>query len=205
MPSGKYFDYFSTVPYEAFDGSGEYKVVTNIFKRVRATLEARTDKTIYYNYTVRDRETPEIVAYKYYGATKYHWVVLLMNSIRDPQWCWPLDQGSFERFIVNKYGSFEIALATHSHFETLELRAPHTSYGYTAGDVVLPAGLKANSGFNYEYAGNSWGTEGDSYKEVFMYDKEEAENESKRNIILLRRNLLGEFVEEFDNLVVTRR
>jgi hypothetical protein len=204
MPSGRYFDYFSTVPYEAFDGSGEYKVVTNIFKRVRATLESRTDKTIYYNYAVTDTETPEIVSYKYYGAAHYHWVILLMNSIRDPQWCWPLDQTSFEKYIVNKYGSFETAVTTHSHYETKEIRARVSGYGYSVGDVVLKAGMAANANFTYSYAGDDFGV-GDTLKSVTMYAKEDAENEAKRNIILLRRNLLGEFIEEFDNLVVTRR
>jgi hypothetical protein len=202
MPDGVYFSYMSTLPYEAFDGSGQYKVVTDIFKRVRATLEARQDKTIYYNYTVSDGETPEIIAYKYYGAAHYHWVILLMNEIRSPQWCWPLEAFSFEKYIIEKYGSVETALTMHSHYETTEIVAPITAHGYTKGDVILQAGLPANANFSYSYAG---GTFNSSYKEVFMYGKEEAENESKRNIILLRRNLLPNFVEEFENLVVKRR
>ena len=47
MP-GDYFSYFPTVPYETFDGSGRYKVVTDIFKRVRASVQARSDQTISY-------------------------------------------------------------------------------------------------------------------------------------------------------------
>ena len=101
---GVYFSYLPTIPYECFDGSVEYKVTTDIFKRVRATLEAKTDKTIYYNYQIPEGETPEIVAYKYYGDTRYHWVILLMNSIKNPQWDWPLNVRSFEKFITKKYG-----------------------------------------------------------------------------------------------------
>lgn len=204
MPDGHYFSYMPTVPYESFDGSGQYKVVTDVFKRVRATLEARQDKTIYYNYTVSDGETPEVIAYKYYGQARYHWVVLLMNEIRSPQWCWPLNSSSFEKYIIKKYGSVETALTTHSHYETKEITAPITAYGYTKGDVILQAGLPANANFTYSYAGGSFGTSS-SYKEVFMYGKEEAENEAKRNIILLRRNLLSSFMNEFENLIVMRR
>lgn len=193
-----------TLPYDTFDGSGQYKVVTDIFKRVRATIEARQDKTIYYNYTVTDRETPETIAYKYYGYARYHWVVLLMNEIRSPQWCWPLEASSFEKYISEKYGSVETALTTHSHYETKEIVAPLTAHGYTKGDVILRAGLPANANFSYSYAGGDFGTSS-SYKEVFMYGKEEAENESKRNIVLLRRNLLPNFVDEFEKLIVKRR
>jgi hypothetical protein len=204
MPDGVYFSYMPTVPYDTFDGSGEYKVVTDVFRRVRATLEARTDKTIYYNYTVNDGETPETVAYKYYGYARYHWVILLMNQIRSPQWCWPLDNHSFERYISNKYGSMESATSANSHYETKEIRARVSGYGYEVGDVILQSGIVANANFTYTYAGDAFGIS-DTIKVISKYDKELAENESKRNIILLRRNLLGEFVEEFEKLLIRRR
>ena len=54
MPND-YFAYFPTVPYETFDGSGRYKVVTDIFKRVRASIQAREDQTISYEYEVKDK------------------------------------------------------------------------------------------------------------------------------------------------------
>lgn len=204
MPSGVYFSYFPTIPYEAFDGSGEYKVVTNIFNRVRATIEARTDKTIYYNYTTIDGETPEIVAYKYYGNARYHWVILLMNSIRDPQWSWPLDTHSFERYIKHKYGSFETAVNAHSHYETKEIRARVAGFGYSIDDIILNSGIVVDSNFTYTYAGDSFGVN-DARKAVTMYDKELIDNENRRSILLLRRNLLEEFLEEFNNLIVTRK
>jgi len=204
MPDGVYFSYMPTVPYDTFDGSGEYKVVTDVFRRVRATLESRTDKTIYYNYTVVDGETAETVAYKYYGYARYHWVVHLMNEIRSPQWCWSLDGNSFEKYIVNKYGSMAIATSTHSHYETKEVRARVSGYGYEVGDVILKAGMAANSNFTYSYAGDDFGVS-DTIKAVTMYGKEEADNEAKRNIILLRRNLLAEFVDEFEKLLIRRR
>jgi len=204
MPDGVYFSYMPTVPYDTFDGSGEYNVVTDVFRRVRATLESRTDKTIYYNYTVVDGETAETVAYKYYGYARYHWVVLLMNEIRSPQWCWPLDNHSFEKYISNKYGTMEAAVTANSHHETKEIRARVAGYGYEIGDVILQAGMVANANFTYSYAGDDFGVS-DTIKAVTMYGKEEADNEAKRNIILLRRNLLAEFVDEFEKLLIRRR
>ena len=214
MPShGRYFKYFPTVPYETFDGSGQYKVVTDIFKRVRATLEARTDKTIYYNYRVPDGEKPEHVAYKYYGEAKYYWVVLLMNEIRDPQWCWPLDTHAMERFIANKYGSVANALSETLFYRTKQIKASATDDTYTKGDVILKAGIEVPSTFTYEYTGSNNGVPSSTYtygvsqsrEAVDGYTYEIEQNDARSDITLLRRNLLQEFVVGFENLIIQKR
>lgn len=215
MADGKYFNYLPTLPYDTFDGTNQYKVVTDIFKRVRATLEARTDKTIYYNYRVRDGERPEDVAYKYYGEARYHWVVLLMNDIRDPQWCWPLSTPAFERYIIDKYGSATVSQTEIMHYRTKEIKATATDDNYTAGDIVLQAGEIVNSTFTYSYTGMiggdisaattySFGV-GDSRESVDALTYEIEQNDKRSDIVLLRRNLLQEFVEGFENLVTVRR
>ena len=40
---------------------------------------------------IDDGETPEVVAEKIYGDAGAAWVVLLANSIIDPQFEWPLN------------------------------------------------------------------------------------------------------------------
>ena len=213
MSHGKYFNYLPTVPYETFDGSTRYKVVTDIFKRVRATLEARTDKTIYYKYRVTEGQKPEHVAYNYYGDAKYHWVVLLMNEIRDPQWCWPMDSFTFERYIINKYGSTDQAQAEVSHYETKELRAPVSDDNYNLNDVVLKSGMLANSTFAYSYTTIVDGTPGTEYSfgtglaktPIYAFTNEVTQNEKRADIVLLRRNMLQEFVNDFESLVVQKR
>jgi hypothetical protein len=204
MPRERYFKYLPTIPYDAFDDSGQKKVVTDIFKRVRATLQAKTDKTIYYKYTVKDLETPETLAYKYYNSTQLHWLILLMNNIRDPQWDWPLNMRAFDKYIVKKYGSMEIASTTTSHYETNELKAPVNGWGYSIEDVVLEPGHIVESDYLYAYGGKTWSVS-ETTKEVKIYDHELALNEAKRNIILLRRNLAYEFVDEFDRIITKRR
>ena len=204
LGSGQYFRTIPTLPYEAFDGSGEYKVVVDIFKRVRATLRARTDATLYYDYTVKDKETPEIISYKYYGAAKYHWVILLMNQVRDPQWDWPLDERSLNKYIINKYGSLAAAQSETSHYETNELKAPVTDTNYTKGEIIIPSGLIVDSTFNYSYSAKSWDAS-EARTLVSKYDMEWNKNENKRSVVILRRNLLHEFVEEFENLIIDKR
>ena len=204
LGSGQYFRTIPTLPYEAFDDSGEYKVVVDVFKRVRATLKARTDATIYYDYVVTDKETPEIVAYKYYGASKYHWIVLLMNQIRDPQWDWPLDERSLNKFIAAKYGSLSAAQSETSHYETKELKAPVTDANYVRDEIIIPSGLIVDSTFNYSYSAKSWDAS-EARTLVTKYNMEVSKNENKRSIVLLRRNLMHEFIEEFENLIIDKR
>ena len=212
MADGYYFNYLPTIPYETFDGSGEYKVVTDIFKRCRATLQAREDRALYYKYQVKDKETPEIISYKYYGQSQYYWVITLMNQMRDPQWSWPLEERVFEKYIVSKYGSVEAATQETSHYETVEIKALENDDNYSRGDIVLASGTVTNSTFLYSYTSyqngvpdteHSYGLPA-SRKEFTMYEKETRDNENKRNIILLRRNLLQEFVDEFENLITKR-
>lgn len=211
--NGKYFSYLPTIPYKTFDDTTDYKVVTNIFKRVRATLEARTDKSIYYDYRVREGQLPEHVAYNYYGSANYHWVVLLMNEIRDPQWGWPLNSFAFERYIVNKYGSTEAATSEVLYYETKEIVAETTDDNYTRGDIILRSGIRVSSTFDFAYKEITNGVVGTLHeypntqaaKSITAYDFEVSENDRKSDIILLRRNLLAEFVDTFESLVVVRR
>lgn len=213
MPNDNYFSYLPTIPYNTFDGSHKYKVVTDIFKRARATLEARTDKTIYYNYRVQDGQKPEHVSYNYYDSPKYHWVILMMNEIRDPQWCWPLGSHALERFVVNKYGSAQTAATQIKHYETKELRSSTDDDTFSKNDIVLRSGMVVPSDFTFSYTGSVAGvssgtqafTSSQCVKTVYALDYEVSQNDNRSDIVLLRRNLLQEFVESFETLVTTRR
>lgn len=204
----KYFSYFPTLPYDTFDNSGKTRIVTDIFKRVRSTLESRTDASVYYNYNVLEGQLPEHVAYNYYGSTDYHWVVLLMNEIRDPQWSWPLNSFAFEKFIIDKYGSVDSASGDTHHYETVEIVSDSDTTEYSKGDIILPKGLIVEETFSYTYLknGNPITLSGTSARtEVTNLAYEISENEKRGQIILLRRNLLREFVENFEDLVTYKR
>lgn len=212
MPN--YFSYFPTVAYDTFDDSGKSKVVTDIFKRVRATLEARSDKTIYYTYNVREGEKPEHLSYNYYGSTDYHWVILLMNEIRDPQWCWPLDPLPFDKYIADKYGSSTIAVDTVHHYETKEVKSTSNNDVFRTGDVIIPAGITVNSDFTYTYTETTNGilpgtektiTNVQAVDSVTNYQYEWDENQNRSEIVLLRKNLLPEFISDFENLLIQKR
>ena len=115
---GKYLDYFPKV---SFDISGkkpsEYQTATNIFFRLQVIREVLENVSAYYEHTIGEGDTPEILAEKVYNDTQAHWIILYANNMVDPQYDWPLDYKSFDNYIVNKYGSIATAKTQIHHYE----------------------------------------------------------------------------------------
>lgn len=182
------------------DDAYNVKIAANILKRIQVTLEGKFHKSFYYPYDIQEGETPEIIAFKYYGSPKYHWIILLANDMIDPHWDWPMDRNQFERYVTEKYGSLSSAISTISHHETLEIRAEDDGYGYTAGDILLDGGIHCNSNFKYSAAGENF-VSNKCVKAVYQYDYEEDLNEKKRTIRVIDKRYLPVIVEQFKNLV----
>src|SRR6056300_328734 len=97
-----YFKEFPLYQYD-FDNKGQSaKLVTDILRRVALNAKVRANSLVFDNYDVKEGETPEIVADKYYGESQYHWVVLLVNDITG--WFdWPLDSVTYSKYLLDKY------------------------------------------------------------------------------------------------------
>lgn len=79
--------------------------VTNIIARFGFESELKENSSAFYPYRIKDSDTPEIIASKYYGNPERHWMVLLFNDIIDPQYDWPLPYNTFIKYISDKYTS----------------------------------------------------------------------------------------------------
>lgn len=95
----------------------EFKQVKNIFVRIKFLKEILNNSDMYYQYELRDSDTPEVVAHKLYGDANRYWIVLLANEIIDPYYGVPLKYQSFDNFIISKYGSLEDAQTELHHYE----------------------------------------------------------------------------------------
>ena len=167
-----YFNKFPTVLYDP-DGSGNVKLMTNILKRVRVRANMAKEFALLDPYDVQDGETPEILADRHHGSPYYHWVIMLMNNVRDPQHDWPKSTRQMQLYLKGKYGSAENQSAVH-HYE-----APQSS-GDTEIMIEVPStysGAVAVSNYTYEHN----------------------ENELKRSVDLLKNEYLGSFVAEFES------
>ena len=97
----KYFNFFPQVFYAQDSGLKSLDVLTNLTTRFTFEEEFKTNTSVYYKYDVEDGDTPEILAYKIYGSSEKHWVILLMNDIVDPLYDWPLKQQNVINFVNN--------------------------------------------------------------------------------------------------------
>lgn len=108
----KYLEYFPRIYYDAERKKiSNYQIVTDITFRLAIIKDILANISAYYYYTVRDDETPEILAENIYGSSEAHWIILYANEIYDPQYDWPLSTKAFRNYMVNKYrGQANVAL-----------------------------------------------------------------------------------------------
>ena len=64
-------------------------VVNNITSRFNFEEKFKENSAVAYEYEIKDSDTPEISASKFYGDSERHWIVLLFNNIIDPQFDFP--------------------------------------------------------------------------------------------------------------------
>ena len=104
-----FFQYFETIEYNNTD-------MTNLTQRIAIPDKIKHNTDLFFFYQCRDTDTPENLAYDYYGKASDNWIILMMNDIVDPFHEWIMDTNTFEKYVLDKYGSIEEANATH-HWE----------------------------------------------------------------------------------------
>lgn len=169
-----YFANFPTIPYDSV-GNGEFKLVTNLLKRVAVRAKVKTNTAFFDTYDVKEGETPEILADMLYDDSELHWVILLFNDITDRYHQWPKNTNQFLAYINDKYSNVD---ATH-HYEISQV----------SGDTTIKIDIGTD---NTDYPTASI---------VTNFEYEEALENKKRSIRLLDPAYLGAFVTEYEKLM----
>ena len=171
--------YFANFPLIVYDsvGDGNFKIVTNLLKRVAMRTKVRTNTLLYDTYDVKEGETPEMIADKLYDDPELHWVILFVNNITDRYHQWPMNFGQFNTFIADKYSNID---AVH-HYEISQ----------TSGDTSVKIDI---------------GTDTTGYSEADLTtitnrEFEEERQDTLRQIRLLDRSYIEQFVQEFETLM----
>mgnify|MGYP006080816915 CR=1 FL=1 len=208
---GSYFDHFPQVPYQIdrnVDNTTNFTGATNVLARVKMLQQALDSVWAYYIHTVKDHETPEILAQRTYNDVGAYWIILLANNITDPQYDWPLAYDAFNKFIIDKYGSLATAKTTirmwQKNFKSFDITTQTTTTNTTeitedAYDTsVLPTSEGAPTSYTVGISViNIW-----EWKSiVYVYDWENDLNEAKRQIKLVKPDYLGQIQSEFRNLM----
>lgn len=127
------FDYVSRNPGEKY--ISDYIPVKNLFKRGKLREDIFGNLQFFEKYSIVGDERPDNVANKFYGDSTLDWIVLLANNILNIQTEWPLTQETFDKVMLEKYGSYENLYSGIRHYETTEIK---NSLGIT----VLEPGLR---------------------------------------------------------------
>jgi hypothetical protein len=112
--------YFQNMPsiYYTFDPNLiNFDQVKNIFTRVKMLDSIINNIDVYYTYQVKDSDTPQNIAYKYYGSAERYWIILFTNQIIDPYYQWPLNLDVFNQTIINNFGDQTQAMTQLDHIE----------------------------------------------------------------------------------------
>ena len=170
----------------------------NLFRRVKVREDLFANFMQFDKYKVVGDERPDNVAQKVYDNDDLDWIVLISNNIVDLNNEWPLTQSQLNEFLNDKYTPQE--LVSIHHYETLELRD-------SKNQLILPAGIVVDENFNLEYlsGGQVKSTnslvDGRPVKAVTFYDYENDLNDKKRNINVLKPELLGVFIRDFERIM----
>jgi len=93
-------NFYSHFPMIRYNGI----LVTDLFKRFTISEELLQNAAFYEHYIVQEGETPEILAARFYGSSRYAWVLLLANNIRNPYYDWVLSDQELYAYVQRKYG-----------------------------------------------------------------------------------------------------
>lgn len=217
-----YFASFPVTTYDINNRKQEYQMVTDILFRTRLLEQVLNNSASYYNYSVKDGETPEIVADKYYGDPYAEWIVMYANNVIDPRYDWLMSYDQMQKYLVEKYGSIATAMTQIHHYEkvvettdtrtgtvstrryTIDYQDPRSAIGDvpeydtwtdlgSLTTITVPEGTFRNGeSVQLTVSRNS----------VTCYDWEVEQNESKRLIKLIDKNYRQQIEDELAKLAL---
>jgi len=207
-------EYFSSLPYlTTTDNNGNSIVVRNLLIRTGLIPQLAKNPLLFYQYEVRDGDTPEIVANKYYGSPFRYWITMYGNpQMLDPQSDWPVSSQQFTLYLKDKYaesanGSANVlsyTLGTVHHYEKI-ITSVDNDTKTTAIKVIEVDQATYNSIQPFTktstFAGGSSVTYVVSKNAVSIYDYENQTNEAKRNINLINAQYTTQIETQYQSLV----
>jgi len=182
-----YFRPFPLVNYDLKKNKNN-TVLTNIMTRFKIVESFQRQEAVYYDYSVKEGERADQIAFKYYDDASLDWIIYIVNNIIDPEFDWPLDRISFESYVAKKYGSISTAMSQIHHYEQIVATQSVLFDGTIIPEETYEIDLETYNSLAPA-----------DRKTVTSYEYETAENDSKRDIKLLS----NDFVQSLLNQVET--
>lgn len=149
-------------------------MLTNILRRASSVKSILNRIDVYFDYTIKEGERADTIAYDYYGNSSYTWLIYIANNIYDPYYQWPLTHDQLRKYIIRKYGDYHQAQVDIKHYR-------HPDKDFTVSHTTLM----------------SWPVEERIgwYPETF-YEFEYRMNERKRYIKLISNKYLPQIEQQ---------
>lgn len=175
----KYFEKFPLMdyPYKGKLVSSNDDIIsflTTIDLNVRFSIidSIYNNKSSFYTYSWEDGDTPDKIAYHYYGDHYFDWIVMISAQAFDWLHDFPMSEIMLEEYIVEKYNiDFMESFSTIHHYE---------------------------DGDGYVIDLTQYMIEPEPKKIVYIYDYEYEQNELKREIKLISKELLSSIDSELN-------
>ena len=172
--------------------------VKNLFRRVKIREDLFSNLTEFDKYQINGDDRPDTVAEELYGNPNLDWVILMSNNIIDIKNEWPMTQYDLNMYLDDKYTPEQL-IDIH-HYETLQLKDGK-------GRLIVPAGKVVDADWSLEYfdglqiRNTDSVIDGRPLKSVSFLEYEINKNDKKRNINVLRRDMLTLFMKDFERIM----
>ena len=179
--------YFRPFPLVEYDIKKNEKtsLLTNIMARFKIVESFQRQEAVYYDYSVKDGERADTIAFKYYNDASLDWVIYVTNNMIDPEFDWPASTNTVNNYIIKKYGSIAAANEQIHHYEQLI-----TSHQVIFDGTIIPERYEQIDLTTYNTLASS------KKRIVTSYEYEHRENESKRDIRLLSEDYLPQLLTQ---------
>lgn len=192
----RYFQYFPTLTYRTTEIlNGLPQEILRAVPNMTVRLQSAADLGAYEWYKIQDRDRADLLAAQWYGDSRYAWVVMLSNNMRD-LYDWPMTNLEFHDYMAQKYESMpglrdgveQSQITTHQYLWS----DPNTGqeltideYWYNQSDPTkYPLPIPANQ-----------------KREISVYDYEEQLNDKRRDIKRLLPETFQSFLRQFQQLM----
>ena len=170
----------------------DYEIVKNFFKRAVLRDDVYGSLVNFEKYSVKDDERPDQVAYDFYNDSNLDWVILTTNNIVHVRDEWPMGSQDFLTYLNAKYTAAE--LTNIHHYETKVIRD-------AANNLIQPAGVYVDSDHSITYVDRGVTTTKSEITSVTFLEHETNVNDKKRNINILRKELLDTFFRDINDIM----
>lgn len=181
-----FFQKFPKIQYNTTEfGGNTTHVINRTVPNMTVKLEIRAldDESVPYEpYQIKDKDRPDTIAAQMYGSSRYAWVVLLANNMRD-WYDWPLTDLQFYDYMNQKYESssgandgVSVSQGTVSQYIQLLPEDQEIVVDATAYTLLTPTARRI----------------------VTVYEAEAEANDARRNIRLVTLDALPTILTQFN-------